>query len=168
MRKNEDKTGAKRKVKGRSYTRSLSVSPNEKRRQMINEKGLDGHTVVSVRMRNAEFLVFADQVEAAGMTNNGALRVAARRIAGFLEVDEESKEALKVIARQITGIANNVNQMAKIANTTNSVDHSEFLKERKILGKELSRLSDLQQQLLNIGRRREDGMQRLLQAVDDA
>jgi len=168
LRKTKENTDTSEKEKGRSYVRKTNVSPNEKRRKKIEEEGLNGYTVVTVRMRNAEFLTFSDQVEAAGLTNNRALRIAARRISGFLEIDEASQIELKNVARQITGIASNINQLAKIANTTNSVDHKSFLQERQRLGKELAKISDLQQQLLNVGRRREDGMHRLKEASSDA
>lgn len=140
---------------------------NAKRRETISKEGLGGHTVVTVRLRNAEFLDFCDQIDRVGLTNNRALRIAARRIAGFLEVDSDTQKTLRDIAKQLSGIANNINQMAKIANTTNSVDHTEFLAERQRLGVELARVSDLQQQVLNVGRRREDGLRRLQEAVVD-
>jgi len=153
--------------RGASKAQKKVTSGNEVRRKKIKQEGLDGHTVLSVRITNAEFLEFADQVETLGLTNNRALRIAARRIGGFLEIDPESQVALKDIARQLTGIARNINQMAKIANTVKSVDHTDFLQERQKLGLELARASDLSQQLLNIGRRRNDGAARLKEAVAD-
>lgn len=168
MRKNEENSDENEASKAASKVGKSRKSPNEKRRQTIKKEGLDGHTVMTVRLRNAEFLEFSDQVEKVGLTNNRAMRIAARRIAGFLEIEDASQKMLKDIARQITGIASNVNQMAKIANTTNSVDHKNFLEERQKLGSELARVSDLQQQLLNVGRRRADGVQRLAEAsIDD-
>ena len=152
---------------GKERPLNRATEGNSKRREAIKREGLDGHTVMTVRLRNAEFLEFSDQAEALGLSNNRALRIAARRIGGFLEVDGESQQALKDIARQISGIASNINQLAKIANTTNSVDHKGFLDERKKLGLELARVSDVQQQLLNVGRRRRDGMQRLEEATSN-
>ena len=152
---------------GKERPLNRATEGNSKRREAIKREGLDGHTVMTVRLRNAEFLEFSDQAEALGLSNNRALRIAARRIGGFLEVDGESQQALKDIARQISGIASNINQLAKIANTTNSVDHKDFLEERKKLGLELARVSDVQQQLLNVGRRRRDGMQRLEEATSN-
>lgn len=159
-RRGKSKNGSKNATK-------KVTSGNAVRRKKIEKEGLDGHTVLSLRLTNAEFLEFADQVEELGMTNNRALRVAARRIGGFLEIDSASQDVLKDIAKQLNGIARNINQMAKIANTVNSVDHKDFLEERKALGVELMKASDISQQLLNVGRRRNDGAARLKRAVAD-
>lgn len=51
----------------------------------------NGYKIVSVRLREAEFLSFAEQARALDMTNNMDLRVAARRIARFLEIDAETR-----------------------------------------------------------------------------
>ena len=167
LRENTQIKQDKNSKNARPYVRKKGGSANEKRRNKIKKEGLEGHSVVTVRLRNAEFLEFTEQVEAAGLTNNRAFRIAARRISGFLEIDEDTQSTLRNIARQISGIASNINQLAKIANTTNSVDHSAFLEERKKLGLELAQLSDIQQQLLNVGRRRQDGVRRLEKAMSD-
>ena len=78
--------------------------------------------VVRVRLTKAELAELDDAVERLGINRNRALRIAARRIGGFVEVDDEVRTALKDAVRQIGGIATNVNQLAKTANRTRDPD----------------------------------------------
>ncbi|MGO6944728.1 DNA mobilization endonuclease VirD1/MobC family subunit, partial [Rhizobium johnstonii] len=64
----------------------FSVSPVRRRRSAEIVDPL-GYKIVSVRLRSAEFESFSEQLRALGLTSNLALRIAARRIAGFLEID---------------------------------------------------------------------------------
>ena len=167
MRQDAEKTNAKGAKRGPKKAAQRSRESNAKRRQTIKQEGLSGDTVVSVRLKNAEFLEFSEQVAGLNVSNNEAFRIAARRIAGFMEIDKQSQQVLRDIEKQISGIARNINQMAKMANSVNRIDHKEYLKERLSLGQELARLSDQQQFLLNVGGRRLDGARRLQEAQDD-
>ena len=73
---------------------------------------------------------------------------------------------LKTVTRQIGGIATNINQIAKAGNRTLSPDYLAFMDDRKELGLELARLEQLMQQVLNVGKRRADGLAMLKDVVD--
>ena len=147
-----------------THSNSRTTQSNLARREAIKREGLDGYTNLSVRLRNAEFLEFADQVAALGLTNNRALRIAARRIAGFIELDCESRQILYAISRELGRIGVNINQLAKIANTVHSVDHTEFLKEREAMSGEFVKLQSTLHRILNITARKQDGLARLEKA----
>jgi len=140
---------------------------NKVRKQSIRSEGLDGYTVLSVRLRNAEFLDFSDQVERHGLKNNRALRIAARRISGFLEVDQSTLDEMRKITLMIGRVANAINDISAMAKTTGSVDMAAFMRERKILGSEFAQLELQLQYLLNVSKRRQDGLKRLSEARDD-
>ena len=120
---------------------------------------------ISVKLTEAELEAFDAQVARAGLKRNRALRIAARRIGGFLEMDPEVLKELRYIARQIGGIANNVNQIARVAHVTKQPDFERFIEERRYLGEDLARLEALMQRVLDIGQRRTDGLRRLEEAA---
>lgn len=121
--------------------------------------------IVSVRLTEAELTEFDAQIVALGLTRNRALRIAARRIGGFLESDAAVRERLKEISRQIGGIATNINQIAKAANRTHDPNYRAFMAERQALGRELMRLKADMQEILDLSARREDGLRRLTEAA---
>ena len=116
---------------------------------------------VSVRLTAAELAEFDAQLAALGLKRNMALRIAARRIAGFVETDAATVAALRNAVRQIGGVATNVNQIARAANRTHDPDYPAFMAERAALGRELARVEGLVQRLLELGARRADGLARL-------
>ena len=120
---------------------------------------------ISVKLTEAELEAFDAQIEAAGLKRNRALRIAARRIGGFLEMDQAALKELRHISRQIGGIANNVNQIARVSHVTKDPDYQAFVEERRYLGHELARVEGLMQRLLDIGQRRTDGLRRLEEAA---
>lgn len=145
-----------------------------KSRRMIGGRWRDPNTArsgdrvdkpISVKLTEAELAAFDAQAERAGLKRNRALRIAARRIGGFLEMDPEALKELKYIARQIGGIANNVNQIARVAHVTKEPDLERFIEERRYLGEDLARVEGLMQRLLDIGQRRTDGLRRLEEAA---
>ena len=93
-----------------------------------------------------------------------ALRIAARRIGGFVEADPAELEALKDAAAQLSGVARNINQIARVANRTGDPHLAAFLEERRDLGKELSRLTAQLRRMMDLAQRREDGLRRLEEA----
>lgn len=123
-----------------------------------------GYKVVSVRLRQAEFLCFAEQAADAGMTNNQALRIAARRIAGFLEIDEQTRGMLRDISRSIAGISQNLNRLNRDAATFGNVDMSAVARERLAFGEQFVRLDEKLRVVLNVSQRRQDGMAMLKKA----
>ena len=116
---------------------------------------------ISVKLTAAELEAFDAQIAKAGLKRNRALRIAARRIAGFLELDPAALNELRFIARQIGGVANNINQMARVTHVTKEPDYERFLEERRDLGQDMARLESLLQRLLNVAQRRSDGLRRL-------
>ncbi len=117
--------------------------------------------VIPVRMTEAEADELDAQVKTLGLSRNKALRIAARRIGGFVETDAQVSEALRDAVRQIGGIARNINQLAKTANRTKAPDFVRFQRHRMELAEELERVEGLAQRLLDLGKRRGDGLKRL-------
>ena len=129
--------------------------------------GRDGRVdrPISVKLTADELAAFDAVVDELGLNRNLALRIAARRIAGFLEVDQATLDALRSIVRQVTGIANNINQIARIGHVTQEPAYQAFMAERQLLGVELAEVEGLMQQVLDVGRRRSDGRRRLQEAA---
>lgn len=117
--------------------------------------------VISVKMTEAELAEFDAQIAEIGLKRNRALRIAARRIGGFVENDPETLELLKGISRAIAGVATNINQIAKAANRTHDPAYQSFMKERQALGVDLARLNAALAPLIDVSRRRSDGLERL-------
>ncbi len=116
---------------------------------------------VSVKMTEAELAEFDAQIAKVGLNRNKALRIAARRIGGFVEADADQVAALRDVARQLIGVARNINQIAKSANRTRDPDFVAFMEDRKELGKILARVQGQTQVLLDLAARRGDGLARL-------
>ena len=122
---------------------------------------------IPVKMTEDELADFDAQIATLGMKRNRALRIAARRIAGFVEVTPEQIEVLKDATRQLTGIARNINQIAKSANRTRDPEYGAFMEERAALGRELVRIEGQMQAILNLAARRADGLARLERAAEE-
>ncbi len=120
----------------------------------------------SVRLTEAELAELDAQIEGSGLNRNRALRIAARRIGGFLEVDGETVEALRSINRQLAGVATNINQIAHSANRTHDPDYRAFMAQRAELGRILIETRGALQRILDLGARREDGLARLKAAAE--
>ena len=118
---------------------------------------------ISVRLTEAELAELDAQIQIAGLgfNRNRALRIAARRIGGFLEVDGATVEALRTINRQLAGVATNINQIAHSANRTHDPDYQRFMAQRAELGRILIETRGALQRILDLGARREDGLERL-------
>lgn len=134
------------------------------RRNSILKEGLNGYTIVSVRMRNAEFLEFSDQVQRANLNNNLALRIAARRIAGFIEIEESSRESLRKLSRHLGEIARDMSKVKFKAEKDNLVDSQLLEKVRTSLSKEFIETQRLLRALMSVTNRRRDGLARLEEA----
>lgn len=115
---------------------------------------------VCVKMTEPELEAFDLQIAAAGLTRNRALRIAARKIGGYIETDKETVAELREITRQITGVARNINQIAKAANRGDP-NYAGFMAERRDLGRQLARVEGLMQRVLNASLRRSDAMDRI-------
>lgn len=123
---------------------------------------------ISVKMTEAELAEFDAQIAVLGLKRNRALRIAARRIGGFVETDAETLAELREIRAQLTGIARNVNQIARSANRTHDPDYQAFMAMREGLGREFGRLGGRLSHILDVGTRRSDGVERLTKAAGQA
>lgn len=121
---------------------------------------------ISVRLTEAELAELDAQIDGLGLNRNRALRIAARRIGGFLEVDAATVEALRTINRQLAGVATNINQIAHSANRTHDPDYQRFMAQRAELGRILIETRGALQRILDLGARREDGLERLKAAAE--
>jgi type IV secretion system T-DNA border endonuclease VirD1 len=119
---------------------------------------------IPVKLTEAELAEFDAQIACLGLKRNRALRIAARRIAGFVELDTAQVETLREITKQLVGIARNINQIAKSANRTREPAYRAFMEERAALGRQMAVLQADLQLLLDLAARREDGLARLEQA----
>ena len=129
-----------------------------------NPEADNGYRIISVRLRSGEYQAFVQQVAALGLTHNMALRVAARRIGGFLEADGVTRHKLEQISSHIGEISAAVSRLHKTAARCQAVDMTEFERQRQAFGQEFAELDCLLQQILNISRRRQDGKRLLLEA----
>ena len=116
---------------------------------------------IPVRISEAELAEFDDQIGVLGLNRNAALRICARRVGGFVELDLESKAELKALKAQLTGIARNINQIARAANRTADPEYHRFMKQRQALGPVLFSVEARIDRLLHQGNRRTDGRERL-------
>lgn len=130
----------------------------------------DSFKIISVKLRYEEKEEFKRVCKSMGVTPNKALRIFARQSAGYLEVSDTTLEHLETITRQITGVSKNINQIARAANRTHSPDFIAFMEDRKELGAYLGELEDIIRGIVNVGKRRTDGLKTLkdLLAVDEA
>lgn len=121
---------------------------------------------ISVKLTEAELAEFDAVISDHGLKRNRALRIAARRIAGFMEAHAETLAVLKDTNAQLAGIARNVNQIAKAANRTHDPDYRAFMEERRLLGRQLSRLEGQMRKFMDTAQRRSDGEVRLKRVAE--
>lgn len=126
---------------------------------------LDQYKIVSVRLREAEFDAFSQQASEFGLTNNMALRMAARRIAGFIEIDMGTREVLENILETISNISRDIARMHATSMQSGAVDMAELTTLRAEFGYEFARLDATLMSILNIAERRLDGRLRLQEAT---
>ncbi len=119
---------------------------------------------IPVKLTEAELAEFDAQITRLGLNRNRALRIAARRIAGFVELDHSQVQTLREVTKQLVGIARNINQIAKSANRTREPAYRAFMEERAALGRQMAVLQADLQLLLDLAARREDGLARLEEA----
>lgn len=142
----------------------FQMSTVQRRKPKESEVNPAGYKVVSVRLREPEFLCFAEQVANAGMSNNQALRIAARRIAGFLETDEETRALLREISDSISAISQNLSRLNRQAANIGTIDMAALAQERLAFGQQAVRLDEKLRVVLNVSLRRQDGMTMLKKA----
>lgn len=139
-------------------------APRPKRRKRA-ESEADPYKVVCVRLRSAEFDQFSKDVEAMGLTGSMALRIAARRVAGFIEVDEEVRRLLEDILRAIGSISGAIRDAHASYLAFGSVDLDRLEAQKIAFGEQFTQLDGLLRAILNVSRRRGDGKHLLVDAA---
>jgi len=122
------------------------------------------YRIVSVRLRRAEYECFTAQTEALGISHSRALRIAARRIAGFLETDAATRASMARISEEIGEISTSLRQLSRVAVRDGSFDMQRFITDRSAFGREFTALDTLLQSILSVSLRRQDGMNLLKDA----
>jgi type IV secretion system T-DNA border endonuclease VirD1 len=136
--------------------------PARRQKQRVDP---NGYKVVSVRLREAEFEVFAEQVRVFGLTNNMALRIAARRIGGFLETSGEMRHRLVAMAEAINAISREIAKLNTACARSGTVDMKEFAALRIAFGTEFAQIDAHLRSILNVSLRRVDGRLMLQDAM---
>ena len=126
----------------------------------VDETGV-GFVHLGVKLRPEEKQAFKAACQEQGVTPNKAVRMFVRDCYGYLEISDETLECLTSITRQISGVSTNINQITKAANRTRSPDFIAFMEDRKELGAKLAELEDIIREIVNVGRRRSDGLKKL-------
>lgn len=124
-----------------------------------------GYKVLSVRLREAEHRAFLEESAKAGLSANMALRIAARRITGYLETDEDTRATLREISGHISQISNSLMVISHSAAKSGQFDMAEISKIRMAFGEQFARLDGRMRCILNISTRRQDGRAMLTKSV---
>ncbi|MBD8893572.1 DNA mobilization endonuclease VirD1/MobC family subunit [Roseibium litorale] len=114
----------------------------------------DGWTVFSVRMRVSEVAELDALCAELGVKRNRVLRTLVLKANGFLDYDKETTDVLRNLTRQISGMATNINQLAKQANKMGEPDFIAFMEDRKGLGGLFAKVEAQVQILLNVRKRK--------------
>jgi type IV secretion system T-DNA border endonuclease VirD1 len=139
------------------------LAPSMQTKRSSADRG--GYKIVSIRLRQAEFECFSKQARELGLTHNMALRIAARRIAGFLEIDEETRGLLRQISGKIGEISFGLGRLQRLAEESGDVDVWKLATYRAGFGHEFAVLDQSLQTILNVSRRRMDGLAMLKEAA---
>jgi len=115
------------------------------------------YKVVSVRLREAEYLMLARQAAELGLTHNLALRIAARRIGGFLEIDPQTRALLQKTLDALGELSRNIRQLKAAYSESGAVDMKAFARLRAEFGREFSVLDARLCTILNVSHSRRDG-----------
>jgi type IV secretion system T-DNA border endonuclease VirD1 len=133
--------------------------------QPAEQASPDKYKVVSIRLRAAEFEGFCDQANALGLTNSLALRIAARRIGGFLEIDQSTRLQLERILATLGEISQNIRHLHADYLAGGKIDLDGLAAQRTAFGQEFAQLDALLRCILNVSQRRSDGRQKITEAM---
>jgi type IV secretion system T-DNA border endonuclease VirD1 len=140
-------------------------SPLQTARTKTPSVSVDGYKVVCVRLRTAEFEQFASDVEASGLTNSMALRIAARRIGGFLEIDGEVRNNLENLIIVIGSLSKAVRDLHDICLAGGVVTVQQLDDQQIIFGSAFAQLDGMLRSILNVSQRRADGRSLMIKAL---
>ncbi|GAJ95562.1 MULTISPECIES: T-DNA border endonuclease subunit VirD1 [Rhizobium] len=128
---------------------------------------IEGFKVVSTRLRSAEYESFSSQARLLGLSDSMAIRVAVRRIAGFLEIDAESRQTMEAILQSIGALSNNIAALLCAYAENPTTDLGALQAERNAFGKSFADLDGLLRTILSVSRRRIDGCSMLADALQN-
>jgi type IV secretion system T-DNA border endonuclease VirD1 len=116
------------------------------------------YKIVSIRLRYGEYEALDQQARALGLTNSMAVRIAIRRIGGFLEIDPEMRHSLQAAVQAIGDVSASLSELAKACAAGERLDQDALAQQRVLFGKEFATLDGLLRRVLNISQSRIDGM----------
>lgn len=141
---------------------TLRDDAGQKRRRVQRE----GFKVLSTRLRSAEYESFSQQARLLGLTDSMALRVAVRRIGGFLEIDAETRRRMEDLLQAIGVLSYNVAALLAAYRESRAVDAGALMTERIAFGEAFADLDSLLHAILSVSRRRTDGCSMLKSALE--
>jgi type IV secretion system T-DNA border endonuclease VirD1 len=118
---------------------------------------VEGFKVVSARLRSAEYETFSYQARLLGLSDSMAIRVAVRRIGGFLEIDADTREKMEAILQSIGILSSNVSMLLSAYAEDPRSDLEAVRDERIAFGEAFAALDGLLRSILSVSRRRIDG-----------
>ncbi|MBO9112509.1 MULTISPECIES: T-DNA border endonuclease subunit VirD1 [Rhizobium/Agrobacterium group] len=143
---------------------SQSAQPTSSDIDRRESPKVEGFKVVSTRLRSAEYESFSRQARLLGLSDSMAIRVAVRRIGGFLEIDAETRQKMEAILYSIGALSSNVAALL-CAYAENPIPDLDALQaERNAFGKSFADLDALLRSILSVSRRRIDGCAMLREA----
>ncbi|AAK90943.2 T-DNA border endonuclease subunit VirD1 [Agrobacterium rhizogenes] len=126
---------------------------------------VEGFKVVSTRLRSAEYESFSHQARLLGLSDSMAIRVAVRRIGGFLEIDAETRHRMEAILQSIGTLSSNIAALLSAYAENPTMDLEALRAERIAFGKSFADLDGLLRSILSVSRRRIDGCSLLKDAL---
>ncbi|QTG17175.1 T-DNA border endonuclease subunit VirD1 (plasmid) [Agrobacterium tumefaciens] len=121
--------------------------------------------VVSIRLRSAEYESFSQQARMLGLSDSMAIRVALRRIGGFLEIDTQTRHRMEAILQSIGTLSGNIAALLSAYAENPTMDLAALRVERIAFGKSFADLDGLLRSILSVSRRRIDGCSMLKDAL---
>lgn len=140
------------------------VAASSSRRRSV-AASVERYRNVCIRLREAEYDQFARDVEALGLTSSMALRIAARRIAGFIEVDHDLRRELEATLRAIGTTSEALRDLHSVVAAGGIITLDQLDEQRAYFGVTFAQLDGMLRAILNVSRRRADGCALLKDAM---
>lgn len=134
-------------------------------RREVAGRVADDYKVVCVRLRAAEYDQFTRDAGAMGLTSSMALRIAARRIGGFLEVNRELRQDLEDVLQEIGTLSRAVRDLHGACMAGGVVKLEQLDHQRDTFGGAFAQLDGMLRSILNVSQRRADGRLLLVDAA---
>ncbi len=121
---------------------------------------------VNARLRSAEYESFSRQERLLALTDSMAIRVAVRRIGGFLEIDAGTRRQMERSLQAIGALSRNVAALVAAYRENRSTNIEALRIERVALSEAFADIDSLLRSILSVSRRRTDGCSMLKNAVE--